>query len=107
MGMKDATHHDGFTYYWEQTEFDPITHRTRFSIHFELDGGEKLRNAFSYDWRMWSVPEVTDALSEAGFERIDVYWEGIDPDTGEGDGVFRPARKARSSPGWNAILVAY
>jgi SAM-dependent methyltransferase len=107
MGMKDATPHDGFTYYWEQSEFDPITHRARFNIHFELDGGEKLQNAFSYDWRMWSIPEVTDALSEAGFERIDVYWEGIDPETGEGDGVFRPIKKAKSSPGWNAIIVAF
>jgi hypothetical protein len=107
MGMKDATPHEGFTYFWEQAEFDPLTHRARFNIHFEVDGGESLRNAFAYDWRLWSIPEVRDALSEAGFEKTDVYWEGIDSETGEGDGVFRPVKKARSAPGWNAIIVAY
>jgi SAM-dependent methyltransferase len=106
IGMKDATPHDGFTYYWEESDFDPLTHRARFHIHFEVDGGEMMRNAFTYDWRMWSIPEVTDALSEAGFDRIDVFWEGIDPETGEGDGVFRPVKKAKSSPGWNALIVA-
>jgi SAM-dependent methyltransferase len=106
MEVKDATAHDGFTYYWEQSEFDPLTHRTRFHIHFELDGGEMMKNAFTYDWRMWSIPEVKDALSEAGFDGIEVYWEGIDPETGEGDGVFRTIKKAKSSPGWNALIVA-
>ena len=26
-----------------------------------------VRRAFSYEWRLWTVPELTEALSEAGF----------------------------------------
>lgn len=102
----DTTRHDGFTHVWEQREFDPLTNRSRFFIHFELDRDRPIRNAFSYDWRMWSIPEVRDALVEAGFGQADVYWEGIDAGTGEGDGVYRRVRRARNSPGWNALIVA-
>lgn len=102
----DSTRHDGFMHVWEQREFDPLTNRSRFFIHFEFDEGRPIKNAFSYDWRMWSIPEVHDVLTEAGFGRVDVYWEGIDVETGEGDGVYRLVRKARNSPGWNALIVA-
>lgn len=102
----DTTHHDGFTHVWEQRHFDPLTNRSRFFIHFELDEGRPIRNAFSYDWRIWSIPEIRDVLTEAGFGRVDVYWEGIDPETGEGEGVYRLVRKARNTPGWNALIVA-
>jgi SAM-dependent methyltransferase len=102
----DTTRHEGFTHVWEQREFDPLTNRSRFFIHFEPDKGRPLRNAFSYDWRIWSVPEVRDVLTEAGFGSVDVYWEGIDPETGEGEGVYRLVRKARNTPGWNALIVA-
>jgi SAM-dependent methyltransferase len=102
----DTTRHDGFTHVWEQKHFDPLTNRSRFVMHFELDEGPPIRNAFSYDWRMWSVPELRDVLTEAGFRGVDVYWEGIDPETGEGEGVYRLVRKARNTPGWNALIVA-
>ena len=106
MEVTDATRHDGFTYIWEQGEFDPLTNRTRFHIHFEFDTGPAIKNAFSYDWRMWSIAEIRDALSEAGFSRVDVHWEGIDPETGEGNGIYHLAKKAKNSPGWNALIVA-
>ncbi len=103
----DTTRHNGFTHVWEQADFDPITNRSRFFIHFEFDEGRPIRKAFSYDWRMWSVPEVRDVLAEAGFGSVDVYWEGIDAETGEGDGEYRLVKRARNSPGWNALIVAY
>jgi SAM-dependent methyltransferase len=106
MEVRDETPHNGFTYVWEQQEFDALTNRTRFRIHFEFDRGPVIRNAFTYDWRLWGIPEVKDALAEVGFGSVEVYWEGIDPDTGEGDGVYRRVAKARSSPGWTAIIVA-
>jgi SAM-dependent methyltransferase len=103
---RDATRHDWFTYVWEQRAFDPLTNRSRFFIHFEFDKGRPIRNAFSYDWRMWSIPEVRDTLAEAGFGHVEVYWEGIDAKTAEGDGVYRLINKARNAPGWNALIVA-
>jgi len=103
----DETRHDEFTYIWEQREFDPLTNRSRFYVHFEFDKGRPIRNAFSYDWRMWSIPEVRDTLAEAGFDHVEVYWEGIDPWTGEGEGVYRLVNSARNTPGWNALIVAW
>jgi len=106
MEVTDSTRHDGFTYVWQQQEFDPLTNWTRFHIHFEFDKGPPIKNAFSYDWRMWSIAEIRDALFEARFGRVDVHWEGIDPETGEGAGVYHPVKKAKNSPGWNALIVA-
>jgi SAM-dependent methyltransferase len=106
MEVTDTTRHDGFTYLWQQEDFDPLTNWTRFRIHFEFDKGPAIKDAFTYDWRMWSIAEIRDALTEARFKRVDVYWEGIDPETGEGAGVYHPVKKAKNSPGWNALIVA-
>lgn len=64
-----------FTYVWEQRSYSHVTHHADFAIHFELDGKRPLRNAFVYEWRLWSLPELRDLLQEAGFDRTDVYWE--------------------------------
>jgi hypothetical protein len=64
-----------FTYVWEMKDFDPITHRANYAIHFELQNGKKLNNAFTYDWRIWTVPEVRDLLEEAGFPKSVVIWD--------------------------------
>ncbi len=102
----DRTRYDGFTYVWEQKYFDPVTNETEFRIHFKFHGGGGIKDAFVYEWRLWSLPEVTELLREAGFERVDIYWEGIDEDTGEGSGEYSLVTKAESSPGWIAFLVA-
>ncbi|KAL9273023.1 hypothetical protein AKJ16_DCAP13495, partial [Drosera capensis] len=52
-----------FTYIWEQEEFDIIQRKTRISLHFHLNKPRrKIRHAFSYSWRLWSLPEVRDCL---------------------------------------------
>lgn len=96
----------GFTYLWEQKSFDPITHLTRFHIHFRFRDGSTIQRAFTYDWRLWSVPEVREILLEAGFRRTVVYWEGTNLATGEGNGIFRRAERAPSTPGWIAYIAA-
>jgi SAM-dependent methyltransferase len=103
----DKTPHDGFTLVWEQRAFDPLANRTRYFIHFEFDKGPPIKKAFSYDWRMWSIPEVHDVLRDAGFRHFDVYWEGIDRETGEGNGEYRLAKRVRNDPAWNAIMIAW
>lgn len=67
-----------FDYLWEQVGFDPLTHRIRCAIHFKFRNGSKLRNAFEYDWRMWSLPEVQELLVEAGFGQLGIYFESED-----------------------------
>lgn len=95
------------TYIWEQAKFDPISQETLFYIHFEMDDGTSLRKAFTYDWRFWSIREVRELLEEAGFAESLVYWEGTDGDTGEGNGVFRPAKTQENCPGWIAYITAW
>jgi hypothetical protein len=92
----------GVTYVWEQESFDPITHRIRCAIHFEGPGRGRLRRAFTYDWRLWSLPELTELLAEAGFERIEVLWD-VAPSAAETRYV--PRRRARAQAGWLAYVV--
>lgn len=63
----------GVRYVWEQREADPITARVRNAMHFHLPDGATIRDAFVYDWRLWSIPELRDAMRDAGFARVDVY----------------------------------
>ena len=111
MGGPDAqvpqfeeTDYGKFTYVWDQDSFNPITHDFKCHIHFKFPSGSKIRKAFTYDWRLWSVAEVKDLLLEAGFRKAHVYWEGSGPD-GEGDGIFRKSLKGDDSPAWIAYIV--
>lgn len=98
---------DGFDYLWEQAAFNPVTAETLFHIHFRFKGGEMMRRAFSYDWRFWTIPEVVECLREAGFARTQVYWEGTELKTGEGNGVFKPTTRPPTCPGWIAYILAW
>lgn len=95
-----------FTYVWDQARFDPISAHMICHIHFHFDDGSKMRNAFSYDWRMWSLPEIRELLAEAGYRRSTVYWEGTDEDDEEGNGEFTPAEQGEADPAWIAYIVA-
>jgi SAM-dependent methyltransferase len=96
----------GFTYVWQQARFDPISHLTRFYIHFRFRDGSEMKRAFTYDWRLWTITEVREILAEAGFRRTAIYWEGTDPFTRKGNGIFRKMARTASCPGWIAYIVA-
>jgi SAM-dependent methyltransferase len=66
---------DGHTYIWEQESFNPLTNDIVCHIHFEFEDGSKIDRAFTYEWRLWSVPELRDLLYEVGFADVRVYWE--------------------------------
>ncbi len=86
---------DDFDYVWDQHRFDPIHHHVTNFIHFEFPDGSRIKRAFRYDWRLWSIPEIRELLQEAGFYKSEVYWEGTDRETGEGNDVFSPREQAR------------
>ncbi len=94
-----------FTYVWEQEQFDPITHRLVCHIHFRFPDGSSLERAFSYDWRLWTLPEIRELLGEAGFGRVIVYWQGWNTD-GTADGNFQPVEQAEPDAGWICYLTA-
>lgn len=84
-------------YAWEQRVYDPLTARVVNAMHFEVRPARvgtkrpatkqpatkppakraaatlRLHDAFVYHWRLWSVPELRDAMIEAGFARTLVY----------------------------------
>ena len=103
--IEEKTKLDDFTYIWEQASYNPITGHCVCHIHFKFKDGSKIKKAFSYEWRLWSLPEITEMLSETGF-KTQVYWEGTDHKTGEGDGVFRATQKGTADAGWIAYITA-
>ena len=103
---RERTRNKGFTYIWEQAAFNPINHDMLCHIHFKFPDGSRIRRAFSYSWRLWSLPEIRELLSEAGFSRSTVYWEGSDEETGEGNGVFEPTEEGEADDAWLVYMVA-
>ena len=95
----------GFTYVWEQTRFDPVSSGLQAHIGFRFKDGTQLRRAFSYDWRLWSLPEIRDVLRDAGFRESHVYWELTGPD-GRGNGVFRRVERAAACDSFVCSVVA-
>ncbi len=104
--MKERTRYSGFTYIWDQARFNPLENFGEYRIHFKFHDRGGIRNAFIYRWRLWSIPEVCELLREAGFNRIDIYWEDIDRSTGQGNSRFRRVTRAPNSEGWIAFFVA-
>ena len=104
--MTERTEHKKFTYIWDQNRYDPVTGEIRCYIHFSFADGSKMKRAFTYDWRLWSLPELQELLTEAGFKRVTVYWQGTDEDTGEANGVFEPATQGDADPAWICYIAA-
>ena len=97
---------DGFTYVWDQASYNPIDGLMRCNIHFEFPDGSRMEKAFSYEWRLWTLPEIRELLEEAGFGDVTVYWEGTDPESNEGNGIYEPAEVGDADPGWVCYIVA-
>jgi SAM-dependent methyltransferase len=102
---KERTKLDGFTYIWEQAEFEPVTSRILCHIHFKFPDGSKIQRAFTYDWRLWTLPELRELLAEAGFSKSRVFWEGDDGEGG-GNGEFTEHATGTADPAWIAYIVA-
>lgn len=94
----------GFTYVWDQDTFDPITHAVTNYIHFEFKDGTKLEKAFRYDWRFWSLPEITELLTEAGFKDVRVHWDVADDNMEE---EYKVLKKTETQPGWLVYITAH
>jgi SAM-dependent methyltransferase len=103
--QKEKTKLDGFTYIWDQAHYEPVTGRMVCHIHFKFPDGSKLKKAFSYDWRLWTLPEIRELLLEAGFSSARVYWEGEDED-GEGNGEYTESATGDPDPAWIVYIIA-
>lgn len=102
--IKERREVNDFVYVWEQETFNPIDRRTRCHIHFELPDGSRLERAFTYDWRLWTIPELKEVLAEVGFVSSEVYWETVNDD-GEGTGVYERTESEENQEGWLVYVV--
>ncbi len=89
-----------FDYVWEQESFDPINNRTVCHIHFHFRDGTRMKRAFTYDWRHWSLPELRDAMYDAGFASVETWWD-------DEDDMIRKKDSAINTEAWVAYLVAW
>lgn len=96
----------GFTYVWEHSSFNAVDRRLLAYIHFELRDGRRLRRAFIYDWRMYTVPELRDAVIEAGFRDFEVWSEGWSKAGRHGDGTLYRRTTLDNEDTWIAYAVA-
>lgn len=106
LEMEEERDLDGFTYVWDQHYYNPITGIAVNHIHFQFPDGTDMPKAFTYKWRLWTLPEIRELLKEAGFRKVIVYWEGTDEETEEGDGEWSVSTRGEACPGWVAYLVA-
>jgi hypothetical protein len=93
-----------FTYYWDQRSYDPITHHGLYSIHFKDRKGKMHRDCFTYDWRVWTIPELREIMIDAGFRDTQIYWEDPGPD-GQGNGEYVRAETGDNAYSWIAFVV--
>lgn len=104
--MRERTEFDDFTYVWDQASYNPINGDMTCHIHFRFPDGSRMKEAFSYHWRLWTLPEIREVLGEAGFSQVTVYWQGTDEESGEADGEFSPAETGDPDPAWIAYITA-
>ncbi len=81
-------------YTWEQRDADPLTGMVTDVIHFRIEQAgvitEEYDEAFVYHWRLWSVPELIDAMREAGFTQVQCYNKLPDAVDDEGNAYINP-----------------
>ncbi|MBS83334.1 MAG: SAM-dependent methyltransferase [Gammaproteobacteria bacterium] len=104
--LEEKTKHKNFTYVWDQSSFNPINNDLTCYIHFEFNDGSKINKAFKYDWRLWSLPEITECLKAAGFKQVDIYMQGWDKKKDEESDKFYCVKKCDADAGWIAYIVA-
>jgi len=86
----------GFTYVWDQDKFNPINARDPelhpLRVHRRHEAGQ----AFTYDWRYWSIPELTELLKEAGYSDVGVYWDSSTDDDVDDSSAPRARKTSRA-----------
>ena len=105
LEMKEPREVDGFTYIWEQEHYNPISGDVINHINFRFPDNTRIDHAFTYEWRLWTIPEISEMLRESGFSDVVVYWEGTDEETDEGNGEWSVSRVGEACEGWVAYLV--
>ncbi|MGA0367847.1 MAG: class I SAM-dependent methyltransferase [Kiritimatiellia bacterium] len=102
----EGTPYPGFTYVWEQSAFNAVTQEISCQIHFRGKQIVPVEKAFHYEWRLWSITELTDLLLEVGFEQVSPYFEGWDDEAGCTDGNLQVRKTYEDMLAWICYLSA-
>jgi SAM-dependent methyltransferase len=103
-----------FEYLWEVRQYDPASEQLDCRIHFTVPNPatprrkRQVRDAFRYDWRVWSVHELVAACAQAGFSDVQLWRHTYDPAKGAA-GVFLGCVEPESLlplHTWTAYIVA-
>jgi hypothetical protein len=70
-----------------------------------------IKNAFHYEWRLWTLPELRELLLEAGFSKVRVFWEefeeGDDDDEYlESTGKYTEVEEVENQESWVSYIIA-
>jgi hypothetical protein len=100
-----------FKFIWEQEKYNPISNEILCHIHFKFKDGSKIKRAFTYDWRLWTIAELKELLLQAGFSKTHVYWEEYIDDVDDDDymittGRYIEVEEVENQESWVAYLVA-
>ena len=98
------------TYIWEQEKFNVLDHHTLCHISWRFKDESVLERAFTYDWRLWTLPELRELLLAAGFREVKFYFERVDGDEDDefltGTGEFIARTEIDNQEAWLAYVVA-
>lgn len=95
-----------FTYEWDQADFNAVNQHITCHIHFKGKTIVPILNAFTYDWRLWSITEIIDVLKEVGFISVDPYFEGWCDESGTTDGQLKIRKSYKDMLAWICYLGA-
>ena len=101
--LKEKTDVGDFKYIWDQASYNAVTADFLCHIHFQFPDRSKIQNAFSYDWRLWTLPEIQEILLESGFSEVRIYtqpWEDEDSE------IMAPVSEIEPDPAWVAYIAA-
>jgi len=98
--MEEERELDGFNYVWDQEYVDPINNNIICKIHYRFPDGSEIKDAFTYDWRIWSIPELKDILKEVGFKKVVIWWDCQDDE-------LRPKEKVENLVSWISYIAAW
>lgn len=132
--LTQTTRYHGFDYTFEQEQFDPVTRMIRCHISFKTrPAGVVFRRAFTYNWRLWTLPDMVELMRAAGFARVRIWLrrmrkdgerdsdEDTDEEEEEGEATHSEGKssdeyvevnaamsaedRARFAKGWQAYVV--
>jgi len=106
LEMEEPRECEGFTYVWDQDYYSPVTGHVINHIHFDFNDGSRIEKAFTYEWRLWTLPEIQELLREAGFSQVTVYWEGTEEGTEDGNGEWSVTKTGEADKGWVVYIAA-